>query len=276
MIFGVHRVSDTENPPCSTRSQIAAGFDQRDVVTSYRYRPQPPPQTFDILEGLIAGEPRVVLDIGCGTGFLARPLAPRVDRLDAVDMSPTMIEEGKRLPGGDDPRLRWMVGRVEDVPLDPPYALVTAGDSLHWMDWEVVLPRLAGALTPSGVLAILDVESKFATADESFRQRLRALLDQFMTMPWRPAGFDLLGELKRRGLFREVGRTETDTVPVRQPVDMVVRSYHARASLGLYRMEPEHAAAFDGALRQLLLDGIGPEIELSVLARITWGMPVKL
>jgi SAM-dependent methyltransferase len=114
-------------------------------VSSYRYRPEPPAQTFAILEGLITDEPRVVLDIGCGTGFLARPLAPRVDRLDAIDMSPTMIGEGKRLPGGDDPRLRWIVGRIEDAPLDPPYALATAGDALTWMDWDVSMTSAAEA-----------------------------------------------------------------------------------------------------------------------------------
>lgn len=89
---------------------------------------------FNVLVGLIAGEPRTVLDLGCGTGFIARPLAPRVDRVDAIDVSEAMIEEGKRLPGGDHPHLQWIVGRAEDVALHPPYALITAGDSLHWME----------------------------------------------------------------------------------------------------------------------------------------------
>src|SRR5262249_33085794 len=149
--FGRRIVSEANIPPFATRAQVAAEFDHPDVVAAYRYRPEPPAQTFDILEGLITDEPRVVLDIGCGTGFLARPLAHRVDRLDAIALSPTMIEEGKRLPGGDDPRLRWVVGRIEEVPLDPPYALVTAGDALPWLDWDVLLPRLADVLTPSGL-----------------------------------------------------------------------------------------------------------------------------
>ena len=45
---------------------------------------------------------------------------------------------------------------METAPLDPPYALVTAGESLHWMAWEVVLPRFAAALVPGGLLAIAD------------------------------------------------------------------------------------------------------------------------
>src|SRR5439155_17899141 len=103
---------------------------------AYRSRPPYPDELFEILAGLISDEPRVVLDAGCGTGEIARPLLGRVDRVDAVDFSPAMIERGRRSPGGDHPNLRWIVGRAEDVPLAPPYALITAGASLHWMDWE--------------------------------------------------------------------------------------------------------------------------------------------
>jgi SAM-dependent methyltransferase len=256
---------------------MAAEFDHPDVVAAYSYRPEPPVQTFDILGGLITAEPRVVLDIGCGTGFLARPLVARVDRLDAIDMSPAMIEEGKRLPGGDDPRLRWIVGRVEDVPLDPPYALVTAGDALGSMDWDILLPRLADALTISGLFASVTVEVRL-TADDAFRQRRRELMDRYIQTPWRRGnlgGFDLSGELQRRGLFREVGRATTDVVPFRQSVDDFVWSYHGRASMLLHRRRPEDAAKFDAALQQLILERIGPEVELSVWTDIVWGRPLR-
>ena len=86
--------------------EVAATFEDRDVAASYRHRPSYPPDVFDTLVGLIADEPCTVLDLGCGTGFVARPLAALVDRVDAVDPSAAMIEDGKRLPGGDDPRLR--------------------------------------------------------------------------------------------------------------------------------------------------------------------------
>lgn len=42
------------------------------------------------------------------------------------------------------------------MPLGPPYGLVTAGSSLHWMDWEVVLPRIGRLLSPEGCLAIVN------------------------------------------------------------------------------------------------------------------------
>lgn len=270
-------MSTGDVPPYATRARMAADFDHPDVVSSYRYRPQYPAQTFDILAGLITDEPRVVLDIGCGTGFLARPLASRVDRLDAIDMSPTIIEEGKRLPGGDDTRLHGMVGRAEDALLDPPYALVIAGDALGWMDWDVVLLRLADALTPSGLFANLGIEFRTPSGLDAFGEGLRALRERYIRTPWRPnlSSFDLFDDLQRRGLFREIGRTSTDVVSFRQPAGDFVRSYHGRASNFLHRLEPEEASAFDAGLRQLVLEHIGPEVELSVWANIVWGRPLR-
>lgn len=167
--------------PAFLRPDVAATFTSRAVAASYRHRPPYPPQAFDILAGLIADAPRTVLDLGCGTGFVARPLAPLVDRVDAIDISTAMIEVGKRLPGGDHARLTWIAGRAEDVALRPPYALITAGDSLHWMDWDRVLPRLADALSPNGALAILGVTGKVATDDQVFHQGVLNLIRRYTT-----------------------------------------------------------------------------------------------
>ncbi len=84
-----------------------------------------------------------MLDAGCGTGEIARRMAPRVAHVDAVDFSPAMIANGKRLAGREASALHWIEGEVETVALTPPYGLITEASSLHWMDWSVVLPRFA-------------------------------------------------------------------------------------------------------------------------------------
>src|SRR4029079_14455494 len=101
-------------------------FTDRDVARAYRYRPAYPPDTFRILSDLIVG-PRTVLDVGAGTGAIAREMVPFVERVDAVDISAAIIDEGRRLPNGTDPRLRWILGSAEEAPFDPPYGLITAG-----------------------------------------------------------------------------------------------------------------------------------------------------
>ncbi|HET9979541.1 MAG TPA: methyltransferase domain-containing protein, partial [Ktedonobacterales bacterium] len=129
--------------PTFLGQQFASAFQEESVAEAYQQRPPYPDAVFDILTRLIVDQPSRVLDAGCGTGFIARRLVGRADHIDAVDISPAMVERGKHLPGGDSPSLEWIVGAAEDARLNPPYALITAGDSLHWMEWAVVLPRFA-------------------------------------------------------------------------------------------------------------------------------------
>lgn len=111
------------------RDELAASFTDRAVADAYQHRPPYPGEVFDILERLISERPRNVLDIGAGEGALARPMAARVDRVDAVDISAAMMDAGARQPGGRRPNLRWILGAAQTATLDGPYALVTAGAS---------------------------------------------------------------------------------------------------------------------------------------------------
>src|SRR5690242_14466765 len=141
--------------PKHLAAEYGAQFQDAAIVAAYSHRPPYPPETFPLLAGLVRDEPRAVLDIGCGTGDVARRLAPLVARLDAVDCSPATIAQGWTLPGGHHLHLRWIEGPAEAIPLHPPYALVTAAESIHWMAWDVLLPRLRDVLTPHGCLALL-------------------------------------------------------------------------------------------------------------------------
>src|SRR5581483_8631492 len=108
----------------------AMQFQDSSIVDVYHHRSPYTAEAIEHLVGLITNQPRTVLDVGCGTGDLARRLVERVERVDAVDFSQAMIAKGKTLPGGDHPRLNWIYGRIEEVALHPPYALITAGASL--------------------------------------------------------------------------------------------------------------------------------------------------
>ncbi len=248
----------------------AAQFQDAAIVAAYPMRPPYPAEVFEILAGLITVEPRVALDVGCGTGDLARRLAPLMARVDAVEVSSRMIARGKTLPGGEAPNLRWIVGTAEDAPLEPPYALITAGESLHWMDWPVVMPRLRDALAPGAYLAIVE------RGEESspWRDALLQLIVRYTTnRDYQP--YNLMSELESRGLFTKVGERRTQAVPFEQSVENYIESIHSRNGFSRDRMSLEDAAAFDAGVRELVAPHAhdGMLLRLQIPAEVVWGVP---
>ena len=250
-------------------------FGDASVVSAYQYRPPYPAETFEFLLSLLDAEAeiRAVLDAGCGPGVMARQLVPAVDRVDAVDIAMRMIAAGQALPGGKDPKLHWIHGAMEDVPLHPPYALIVAAASLHWMHGEKVLPRLHDILTPSGYLAVVDV----VTEPTPWQHALGFIRAYSMNTDFQP--YDIITvtrELVVRGLFAQHGITTTAPVPFRQSVAAYIESFHARNGLSRDRMDAQTARDFDGKLRELMYrycpSGI---IELQVRSRVVWGKPLS-
>ena len=257
--------------PDHLATEYGEQFQDRSMVEAYQYRPPYPEETFEILTSLITEQPRYILDIGTGRGDIARRLVNSVDSVDAIDFSQHMIEYGKRMPNGDNPHLHWLYGRVEDVALNPPYALVTAGQSLHWMDWDIVLPRLHDVLTPNGYLAIIEQNTRHSM----WHAELAEIIPKFSTnKKYQP--YTLTDELEMRGLFQKVSEKETQPVPFVQSVDDYIESFHSRNGFSTERMKPEIAAGFDKEAKKILLkkypDGI---LSLYVVATVTWGIPKK-
>jgi len=247
-------------------AENAIAFDDAGAARAYTFRPGYPAAMFDALAGLIVG-PRVVLDAGAGTGAIARYLASHVDRVDALDPAAAMIAEGSRLEHGGDPRIRWIVGGAETSPLSGPYGLITTGQSLHWMDWNVVLPRFAAELAPGARLAIVDDPEM----PEPWAAELKAIIARHSIIRrWHQ--FALIPELERLGLFEREGDLRVEPVTVTQTVDEYVESFHGRSSLARHRIGQEAADTFDREVRALL--GDRTTVERSVAGRIVYGRPV--
>lgn len=257
--------------------EYASIFKDPSVVRAYRHRPGYPPETFEILAELLeaGGPPRAVLDAGCGTGFLARELARRATRVDAVDFSSAMIETGRRLPGGNAPGLRWIRAPVEEAILDPPYALIVAGESVHWMEWDVALRRFGEVLAPGGYVAFAEIR----ILPSPWSAELRRIASRYsMNRDYRPYDVSTVAaDLERRGLFRELGARETGPVAFRQSTAELVESLHARNGFSRDRMPPAAARECDRRLLDVLSrhcpDG---RVELTTTARVIWGRPGPL
>lgn len=248
----------------------AAAFEDADVVREYAFRAPYPPATFELLSRLIDRDRPVVLDLGAGTGPIAREMASHATRVDAVDPSEAMLAEGRRLDGGTHQNIRWTAGRAEDVALDPPYGLATAGSSVHWMDWDTVLPRLARVLTAPAFFAVLDVDDR----NTPWHGRLLGLFQEYSVYgtTWRE--FDVIAELERRGLFAVVGR-ERIPMEFAQPLEEYVRALHSHSSLARSRIGADRAARFDEGVRSLVaLDAQGL-VRRNIAAAIVWGRPIR-
>lgn len=124
-----------------------------------RYRPGYPREFFDYLvERFALDGTQQVLDLGCGTGQIALPLAAHVARVYAVDPEPSMLTEGRQLAeergiGNID----WIVGhsyKLTELDL-PVLNLVTMGAAFHWMDRDTVLSELDRRTAPDGGVVVV-------------------------------------------------------------------------------------------------------------------------
>ncbi|HEV8468274.1 MAG TPA: class I SAM-dependent methyltransferase [Candidatus Limnocylindria bacterium] len=252
-----------------TKRALASVWIEPDVARLYRYRAPYPPVVFDLLRRLLA-EPAVVLDAGCGTGALARYLTAFAARVDAIDPSMAMIAEGRGLDGGNDPRIRWIVGAAETAPLDAPYGLITCGKSIHWMDHDVVMPRFHDALAPGGALAAVDHEEDYPPL---WRDRLIRIIERYSSN--RPTAFaDLFGELQRRGLFERHGSQRTSTFPFEQSVEDFVRALQSTSTLSRVTLG-ERTDAFAAEVRGLFATLGVDRVAFPVAGHVVWGRPLR-
>lgn len=247
-------------------------FQDQSLVERYHLRPLYPPETFEILNGLMVDEPRTVLDIGCGTGNVARNMTKYAEHIDAVDLSQPMLESAQLMPGGDSPKIRWLQGSAEKLEVKPPYTLITAGESLHWMDWEVVLPRFARMLSPHGVLAIIHFanEPQVPWQHHYSKHIFKRYTNDSAYVP-----IDMIPHLEDRGLFKLLGTAKTAPVVVQQTIEDYIAAQHARSSLSLDTLTAEQAKQFHAEMVELLSpyskDGL---LTFRTVGEVHWGKPL--
>ena len=249
--------------------EYGAQFSDPSVASAYRFRPPYPDEVYTLLDRLLGNTPRVVLELGCGLGEIARRLATQTDRVDAVEPSRAMLALARSLPGGEQRNLQWYECTAEAFAYRPGYGLVIAAESLHWMDWDRVLPAIRVALAPHGSLVLLD--RRLDTVP--WWTALRPLIPRYSTnSDFQP--YDLLDELARRQLFHPDGRTTTTPVLFSQTVEDYVESWHSRNGFSRERMSPSRASEFDTRVRDI----VRPYAQRRFLCykvhvKVAWGVP---
>lgn len=254
--------------PAQLTAENAAAWQEPDAVRAYRLRAPYPGDLFPRLAAEAGGGR--VLELGCGSGAVTRRLAPLVRSIHAIDVSPLMLEEARRLPGGEHEAIRWVEGAAETAALDGPYDLACAAAALHWMDWDVVLPRVAAALASGARLAVIEMSVGRdtpwrAAEDEMFPHYSHIKNFERYDLP------ELLSEL---GLWSIDDRVEIGPESFVQRVEDYVEQFHSSSGLRRSGMGAARAQEFDERLRALVepyaRDG---RLELDVRARLALGRP---
>lgn len=166
---------------------MGAGFGGE--VASYyaKYRRGYPPAVIDFLVAAFGlSEDDIVLDLGCGTGQLARPIADRVRAVVAVDPEPEMLALARHAAAERRAaNITWTLGTDSDVPavgaLLPRRALaaVTLGNAIHLMDHQRLFRTTLPLLRPGGGIAVIANGTPLWQQDSACSRALRTGLERW-------------------------------------------------------------------------------------------------
>ena len=115
-----------------------------------------PESIFDRLAEFDVGLPgQAIIDLGTGTGTLARGFALRGCNVIGVDPDPRMIDQAQKLDRQNKVRIRYVEAKAESTGIDAEAAdVVTAGQCWHWFDRPQAVREVIRLLKPGGKLVV--------------------------------------------------------------------------------------------------------------------------
>ncbi len=105
-----------------------------------------------VIDALLGPEPAglEVLDVGCGTGIAARPMAERGAKVLGVELAPGMAEIARRH------EIAVEIGAFEDWDAaGRSFDRVTSAQAWHWLDMPTATAKAASLLRPNGSLGLI-------------------------------------------------------------------------------------------------------------------------
>lgn len=237
------------------------GIDFGKTASDYgRHRAGFPERFFDRLfeAGWIKKGDRA-LDLGTGTGTIARGLARRGCEVAALDPSAPLLEEAKRLDAAQHLTVRYIQATAENSELPArSFDTITAGQCWHWFDRARVALEAKRLLMPGGTLIIahfdwLPLPGNVVAATEM-------LIEQH-NPNWKLGGTTGLHPAWLMDVA-VAGFEDIETFSFDEAVSYTHEAWRGRirASAGVAAsLPPDSVAKFDAALAQLLARDYGDD-----------------
>ncbi len=238
-----------------------------------RYRQGFPPELFAELERFEIGKKgQRIVDLGTGTGTLARGFAQRGASVIGVDRAPQMIEAAQQLAATEGLALDWRTAEAEATGLpSASFDAVSAGQCWHWFDRSKAAMEARRLLRVGGKLAIAHLDWLANGGDVI--ARTEALMNRYS--PNAPNILHRLGGglCIYRDWLRDLA--EAGFVDLRSFSFDVVLTYSHEAWRGRSRasqwvaasLAPDEVVRFDRELQALLIERF-PEDPLRVPHRV--------
>ncbi|WP_211184377.1 class I SAM-dependent methyltransferase [Paenibacillus lemnae] len=152
-----------------------------------RYRPEAPGKVIDILTGYLGAKPRLVVDLGCGTGLSTFAWKEHAGRIIGMEPNEDMrgLAEQKRQMKPDAGHISFQSGYSNETGLPSGCTdIITCSQSFHWMEPSSSLREAARILREGGIFAAYDCDwppSLHAGIEQAYHgliQQAEDVLDQ--------------------------------------------------------------------------------------------------
>ena len=227
-----------------------------------------PAALFDRLEAFEIGRPgQRIVDLGTGTGSLARGFAQRGAVVTGLDIAPEMMAQAAKLDAAAGVSVTYREAPAEKTGLpEASFDVVSAGQCWHWFDAAAVGREVQRLLAPGGRLLIahfdwIALPGNVVAASEALIERHNP------NWTWGGGNGLHAGDITDAAL---AGFLDLETFGFDHPVQYSHEAWRGRirASAGIAAsLRPEAVAAFDAEHAAMLARDF-PEDPLTALHRV--------
>ena len=228
-----------------------------------RFRPTYPPSLVSLLRERFGldGTGRL-LDLGCGPGPVAIPLAHLFDEVLAMDPDDAMRAEGERIARERGiSNIEWRFGGSKDLsPALGQFRLVTMGNSFHWMDRASTLDALYDLVTEGGGLAVVGEGAPIPPPPMTpWRAAINTVIKRYLgdrPLPWENPGPPPRQQERHeayiaRSRFRDLERYE-ESFNIEWTIDSIIGNLFSM-SFCSRRVLRDRVDAFERDVREAIL-----------------------